>query len=498
MIIRNREKKVVLAIMVFFAIIFSAISIVNHYCFRTYSLDLGLHNHAMFDYRNFRLNYSLLLMPLLNPRNQLSDHFDLMVLLLSPFSYLFGSYTLLLAQIFAIIFGGYGVYLFLKQKCSPFSNLPIIALFHFYAIWGIYSALAFDYHSSVIAAMLVPWYFYFTQKSNFPKAFLVFALILFCKETMGLWLFFLNIGLLIEYRKDKLKFKFLSVLSIFGLIYFITMIMYIMPSISPLESKYIHFSFEAIGKNPIEALSTIFKRPQYAISLLFESNTPNTFGIKTELHLFVLFTGGFALFYKPQYLIMLIPVFAQKLFNSDPGKWGINYHYSIEFVPIIIFAFYTWLIQNERLKHKEFVAWVVTFSSLILTITATDAPVSPGYSGAQIKFYEKKHYEQLFDIDEMYQVINKIPKDAIVSANSSLVPHLCFRDSIYTFPAIKNADIIALIKEGGSTYPITKNESDILIETLKIDTLNYTNIYEKNSLVIFKNVKYLLPIKLMN
>ena len=63
MIIRNTEKKIVVIIMVLFAIIFSAISIVNHYYFRTYSLDLGLHNHAMFDYRNFRFNYSLLLFP---------------------------------------------------------------------------------------------------------------------------------------------------------------------------------------------------------------------------------------------------------------------------------------------------------------------------------------------------------------------------------------------------------------------------------------------------
>jgi len=482
--------------MVFFAIIFSAISIVNHYYFRTYSLDLGLHNHAMFDYRNFRFNYSLLLFPDFEPMNQLSDHFDLMVILLSPLSFLFGSYTLLLVQIFAIIFGGFGTYKFLKLKCSPFSNIPVIALFHFYVIWGIYSALAFDYHSSVIAAMLAPWYFYFIKKNNFLKAILVFALILFCKETMGLWLFFINIGLLIEHKNDKLKLKFLSILGVIGLIYFISMIIYIMPSISPLGSKYIHFSFEAIGKNPMEALLTILKRPQYAISLLFENNLPNTFGIKTELHLFVLISGGFALFLKPQYLIMLLPIFAQKLFNSDPGKWGINYHYSIEFVPIIIFAFYTWLIENKRVKHKEIIAWVVTFSSLILTITATDAPVSQGYSGVQIKFYDDMHYKQIFDIDEMHHVINKIPQDANVSANSSLIPHLCFRDSIFTFPAIQNADLIALIKEGGSTYPITQNESDALIEKLKLDTINYTNIYDKNSLIIFKNVKYLLPLNL--
>lgn len=485
-----REKKIVMAIMAFFAIIFCSISIVNHYCFRTYALDLGLHNHAIFDYRNFRFNYSLLLSPVFEPRNQLSDHFDLMVILLSPFSFIFGSYTLLLAQIFALIFGGYGAYLFLKQRCSPFSHLPLIALFHFYAIWGIYSALAFDYHSSVIAAMLVPWYFYFIQKSNFPKAIVCFVLILFCKENMGLWLFFINIGLLIEYRKDKSKYIYLASFALVGMAYFIAMIALIIPALSPSGNNYIHFSFEAIGKDPIEAIETIISKPQYAISLLFESNVPNTFGIKTELHLFVMLVGGFALFFKPQYLIMLIPIFAQKLYNTDPGKWGINYHYSIEFVPIIIFAFYALLIENNQLKYKQMIAMIVVVSTVFLSIKATGMPCSPGFSEVQIRYYEKSHYEQNFDIYKMHQTINKIPKDAKVSANASLIPHVCFRDTVYTFPEYRNTDFIALIKEGGSTYPITQKECDVLIENLKTDTMNYTKVYDQNSLIIFKNVNY--------
>jgi uncharacterized membrane protein len=490
MLFINTEKKIVVAIMVFFTLIFCAISLVNHYNFRTYSLDLGLHNHAIFDYSHFRFNYSLLLFPYFEHRNQLSDHFDLMVMMLSPLSYIFGSYTLLLVQIFAIIYGGFGAYKFLKLSCSPFSYLPLIALFHFYVIWGIYSALAFDYHSSVVAAMLIPWYFYFIKKTDFLKATFVFFLVLFCKETMGLWLFFINIGLLIEYRKEKLKLKYLSILGSFGIIYFVSMIGFIIPSLSPSESKYIHFSFEAIGKNPIEALETLFKKPQYAFTLLFESKDPNTFGIKTELHLFVILVGGFALLLKPQYLIMLIPIFAQKLYNTEAGKWGINYHYSIEFVPIIIFAFYTWIIEKNIIKHKEIIAGIVAFSALFFSLKATDSPYSTGFSEVQIRYYEKSHYEQNFDVNVMHQIINKIPNDAIVSANSSLVPHLCFRDTIYNFPAIQNSDIIALIKQGGSTYPITQKENDLWIEKLKLDTLNYTNIYDKNSLVIFKNVNY--------
>jgi len=229
---KSREYKIVILIMAFFSLIYCSISLVNHYYFRTYSLDLGLHNQAMFDYRNFRLNYSLLLMPLFNPRNQLSDHFDLMVVLLSPLSWIFGSYTLLIVQIAAVIFGGLGVYKYFRSKCLNNSNIPIFALIHFYSIWGIYSAFSFDYHSNVIGAMLVPWYLYFFSKKNIRLTIMFFMLIIMCKEIMGLWLFFINLGLLIQDRKDKVLVKRSITFSIVSLLYFYIMISYIIPALS--------------------------------------------------------------------------------------------------------------------------------------------------------------------------------------------------------------------------------------------------------------------------
>lgn len=69
--IKKNEHKIAYTIMAFFAIVFCSISSVNHYNFRTYLIDLGLHTNAMYDYRNLRPNYSLLLAPLFGPHNQL-------------------------------------------------------------------------------------------------------------------------------------------------------------------------------------------------------------------------------------------------------------------------------------------------------------------------------------------------------------------------------------------------------------------------------------------
>jgi uncharacterized membrane protein len=41
-----------------FLLIFCSISIYNHYVFRTFALDLGIKNQAIWDYAHFRYNYN--------------------------------------------------------------------------------------------------------------------------------------------------------------------------------------------------------------------------------------------------------------------------------------------------------------------------------------------------------------------------------------------------------------------------------------------------------
>ncbi len=77
----TRKHRIAYMIMAFFATVFCAISLVNHFNFKTYAYNLGLHNQALFDYRNLRFNYTPLIHPYYVGVNQLGNHFDLMTLL---------------------------------------------------------------------------------------------------------------------------------------------------------------------------------------------------------------------------------------------------------------------------------------------------------------------------------------------------------------------------------------------------------------------------------
>src|SRR6185503_1085830 len=90
----DKYTKIQLILTLFFGIFYANISIVNHLNFRTNWFDLGFYTHHIYDYSN--LNFSHL-------KSNLSDHFDLFLICISPLRYVFGEYTLLIVQIIFII-----------------------------------------------------------------------------------------------------------------------------------------------------------------------------------------------------------------------------------------------------------------------------------------------------------------------------------------------------------------------------------------------------------
>src|SRR4051812_37416311 len=130
-----------------FAVIYSLISLVNHYNFRTYAYDLGLETNAAFDYAHLRVNDCMLMKPYYT--NYLSDHFSVDLIFISPVIYLFGTYGLLVAQIAALILGGIGIYRYVLQRTGNMF-LANMAMLHFYLFWGMLNALQFDFHNNVI------------------------------------------------------------------------------------------------------------------------------------------------------------------------------------------------------------------------------------------------------------------------------------------------------------------------------------------------------------
>ena len=482
--ISSKERLLLAGTFILFAIIYCLISVVDHYQFKTAALDLGLYNNALYSFSHFKSNYFTLDLKA-SGVNFFGDHFSPITYLYVPFYYIFGSYTRIIIQIASILWGGYGVYKCCKRK-FPTGYIPLIITFQFFGIWGIYGALSFDFHHNVVGAMVVPWLIYFYETQRKKNFLLCFILVLTSKENMALWLGFIMLGLMLKngLRNYKNYLRFEIPLAAFALIYFFVTITYVMPWLQSQNTNYQFNHYGSLGNSMPQVMANMFKHPLEVIRLLFENPTLSASEVNTklELHLAVLLSGGLALLYRPYYLVMLLPVYFQKLMTNDPSLSGVDAQYSIEFAPILSLALADSISALSSQKMKMY------FSSfyLITTFIATFYLLDHMEISTNARFYKASHYDSDLNTSEIYDALKLIPQDVPVSASSALTPHLANREKIYAFPNIVDAQYILLLDaKVRSTYPLSIADYITRMDSLK-NCGSFVTLYDKNQLLILK------------
>jgi len=490
-----KQNKDLIIVLLLFGIIFSLISLVNHYNFRTNAGDLGIYNQAIYDYAHLRFNHNTLWFGE-TPERMLTGHFAGLQLLLSPLYWIFNTYSLLIIQIVAILLGGLGVYKYIHEV-SKNQKLSLLALVHFFSIWGIYSALGFDYHDNVIASMLVPWIFYFLKKEKYKLTLLFFFLLIVSRENMALWAGFIAIGLLFVNFKSVKKRAFLIKMIVFSFGMFWLIMNVIIPGLAiQNDTVYIHFNFPPLGANFTEAIINIVIHPWDTGVAFFTNFTDNANldGFKNDFFLTLLLSGGFALLRKPQYLIMLLPIFGQKLFHGTPTHWSLFFHYSIEFAPILTIALFEWF-SAYQVKKVIFFAVAAVIACFTINIVKIESNKVWWLNNNTIRFYAKEHYVTPYNVEEIYTALEKIPKKAKVSAESNIAPHLAMRKTIYQYPSVFDAEYIVLCPGNKVYYPLSRKNYVLNLEKL-IKSYRWTNLILNKNVVLFKKNMKTLPSEL--
>lgn len=465
------HKIVFWGILITFAIIYSLISLVNHYYLRTNALDLGMFNHAIYNFSHFKSN-AFTLSVHGNEMNYFGDHFSPITALISPLYYLFGTYSLLIVQIASVLLGGVGIYKIAQVKLKN-NWVSLLILLHFFCIWAITSALSYDFHTNVVGAMLVPWFIYYWMKNKYVNTLLMLLLIWICKENMALWTVFISLGLWIGGRvinPDK-SWKFDALLTLSSLFYFILVMKVIMPGFQDGSEITQLAKYGYMGNSIGEIIRYLIDHPSYIITCLYDGSWGNEdfSAIKIETHMMIFVSGGIFLFYRPQLLIMLLPIYYQKFLAGDNLVWSMGIHYNIEFVPIISLGLILVAAKIKNLKVSVSILTIFFLSTVIFTIAKLNKREVPYHSFQKPKesIFVKEHYESQYDIEEIKRVLSTVEDNKNVSVNSVFAPRLERRDKIYFFPYIKDAEYIILDKHTFGHYPISDEEFEIKHKELK-------------------------------
>jgi uncharacterized membrane protein len=453
----------------FFFILFSLVSILNHYYFRSAGLDYGLANQALYQFAHFK---SAIISETLNAESlsYLSCHLSFWVPILSPFYWLFGSYTLLIFQNLALIFAGIGL-----TKLTTYFNLrkgiSNLVLIQFYCFFAIYAALAFDYHDNVIGACFLPWLFYFYLTEKTGLTLLCFFAVLISKENMAILLGFTSITMWLLNKGFTWKNCQLPIMLLLGsLSWFLIASMIIMPAISPNGNFEQLSRYSYMGSSLKEIVNFIFTHPLKMIELFYKSHIqPDNQEIVKQEFLWVLFlSGGFALIRKPAFLWMALPIFMQKLWNKELAFWGLDFHYQIELAAIVSMAIIFWIKDIKSFNLQVCLIVLTTMSTAFITCYKMDNRYSDYHHPEKENIFMKAHYQAPTGFQNIQKGIQLILKDSPVCTQTNLMPHFSDRDRIYHFPMIRDARYLVFLHPQLNSYPLSNELAMHFIDSIRL------------------------------
>lgn len=440
-----------------FGLIFSLVSLPNHYLMRTAAFDMGVATHALRDYAHLRPHYTTQLLDF-GAVSFLYLHFTVLPALASPLYWLFGSWTLLLVQIGAILWGGWGVHVFARHRGATYAQANVLMGF-FFSLWAIYSALGYDYHDNVVGAMVVPWLVLWLERGRWGRAALAFAFLLLSKENLALWAGFIMLGLAWKHWRSR-PLRLAAVLgAVAALAYFVLITKVVMPALASGATGFTQLQrYQHLGSTLEAAVLNVATHPRLLWQCLFENITgdANYDYIKAELWAVLLLSGGLAVVLRPWYALMLVPILAQKLLANDYGFWGLNAQYSIEFAPVLALAVTELGLRLRTTDRQRYyvATLVLAAATTVFTLYRRE---SKWYQRETTNFLLGKHYRSTLGLDvrRLRRALADIPAEVPLSAQANLAPWLVNRQQLYHFPVLRDAQLVALLKTDQLPWPLS-------------------------------------------
>lgn len=476
---RNIGDKLLWIILAFFAIVFSSISLLNHFNFRTYGLDYGMFNQALFAYSEGKS--ALFTQGLFGDEiNYLCDHYSPILILLSPIRWIAGTYGLLIVQILVLLSSAFFIYKTSILKGIHHQIALMLSVFSL-SFWCVYGALAYDFHTNVILAALLPAMYFYLLKGSYIELSLLVLVGLMCKENSGYILFFFFLVLSIESKLEKRKRMACICFAGFSLLAMMLTLFYLMPNECGANRPNVESFYRAFGNTFSEAIQKMITSPVRVLKLFILDHGDQLAPTKVTTYWFLLLSGGMFVFLKPRFLLLLIPLLMQKFLSTNELLWDVSGHYSIEFAPLLALAAVCFM---SDFHVKAWSKWVMLTSIALAFFISWRGVIS---RNERANVFSSLHYQSEINKRHFDQLKHAIPASAVLSCSSHLAPHLSFRDKVFIFPVVLDADFVLLDKFAKSTYPISRPEFEIQLQYFRVSDEFYA-VAETDQLILFERI----------
>ncbi len=399
-----------------YASLFSLFSILRYSNFKSSGVDAAIFNQVLWKMSRFSAPESTI-----RGVNIFGDHFAPFLLALAPFYRIFGGiHFLFIFQSIVIALGAIPLYLLsvdlsknrIVSLCVSISYLSYPALQHMNL---------FDFHPEACAVTFLIFAFYAAFKRRFGWFYALCFVSVICKEDMALTVFFLGIVVYLLY--DKRAGKMVSLSSI-G--YFLAAVFFVIPAFGREGFQY-SGRLSAFGRSPFEAAKNMILRPLYTLNFIATRQN-------LKYLLDILSPVAFMPLLAPLYLLPALPALFINLISDFPGQHTIYYQYTAGIIPFVFIGLVlavariiSWF-EGAR-KKRALTAALAGF--MLLFSLAGSVYLGPGPLAFDWSFSKYRSDPQ---VETLKKAVRLIPKNASVSAQIYVLPHLSSREKVYMFP----------------------------------------------------------------
>lgn len=441
-------KLILLGLFLLTFIYVGALVVLRYFLFKTPNFDFGIFSQMFYYMKETGMpmttterNYYL---------SHFAIHFSPIFYLILPIYIIFPHpVTLIVVQLLIVLSGAIPVYLICKnKKYSVFITVGIVSVFLLYPTMR--SGLFYDFHENKFLTPLLLWLLYFTEKEGLSVKHKsigigVFTLLsLMVKEDAAIYVACIGLFLMV-YKKRKNE-RLTGLFIMLGAIIYFLIVYYLLGKYgagSSINSIGRYENFLVSDNDGLaDMLMNIFKDPAYAIKQLLTAE-------KLE---FVLWTMVPVLFVplisgKASVYILLIPYLVMNLLTNYVYQYDIGFQYTYGSCTLLIYMVILWFEGADTIKKRICVILMV-ISSLLTSANAI----------ASRNAYFNNVKNELEYCDEIFEILETIPTDKSVCADTWFVPALSGRRVIYEYNdnADMKTDFIVLDKRSKKAEEKTK------------------------------------------
>ncbi len=384
---------------------FTALTLEIHHGLGTSSYDLGLYDQGVWLLSRFDAPFVTLM-----GRNLFGDHTSFILLTLVPLYWLFPAVgTLLFAQSLVIGLGAVPVFLYARRRLESEWMALVLAtayLLHPAVGW----ANLENFHPDAYLGFLVGMAIWAALERRWRTYVVFVVLSLLVKEDVSLII--VPLGIWVAVKRDRR----IGLLTIAGSLAFMAVAMLlVMRSLIGVPTRN---AWRVPFGGPGGLLRTTFERPGDVVDHLRADGRP--------WYLWQMLTPfAWVFMRRPSVAAIGSLVLAVNVVSTFWYQYHVNYHYSLVVVPALALGT-AYAIAVLGARARTYAVAAVGVVALYCAYLWGPLP----FSRNDIPHWAPNHpvAEQLRDI------VDEIPGDAVVSTFHSAAPHLSHREAIYQFP----------------------------------------------------------------